>query len=359
MSPRLYVGALYNDNVLARELNPENDAGAVYNADVALVSTWRRHALGLEAAVDGITYDELDSDDELNYAGAVEGRIDVNEANFLFANVTAAKLTEGRDTANFNPFAVSPIDFRRSDVEAGAAHQFARTLLAVSGLWQSLDYDDVPLIFGGVQDNDNRDHDSYILAADASREYRAGYDAFVRLEAIRIEYADAVSAGRDSTGYEANVGVRADITDLIVGEAYVGYYYRDYDGFRSVDGLSFGANLAWTPTPSWRFGVDGYRNVEETNQANASSYISTVLELSASRIVRGRLLLGPTIGYRRYEFQDTDRDDEYFTAGFIGRYALNRAVSVDAAYSYIQRDTTIVGGDYDQNRFTLGVTLRR
>jgi hypothetical protein len=71
------------------------------------------------------------------------------------------------------------------------------------------------------------------------------------------------------------------------------------------------------------------------------------------------LLLGPTIGFRRYDFEETERDDEFVTAGLVARFAMNRAVSLDAEYGFIRRDTNLVGRDYDQNRFTLGVTLRR
>jgi hypothetical protein len=359
MTPRLYVGALFNDNVFAQEMAAQDDVAGVVEGSASFASIWRRHALGFSVAASALGYQELESENRFNYSGEADGRIDLGQAAALFGNLSAGRFTEERGSVNLPLNAVSPVDYVRADAEAGVSYELSRTALALSVLGQTLDYDDVGIIGGGFIDNDLRDYDTVGLAIEASRETRAGHDAFVRLITDKREYTDAAATARDSQGGEVQLGVRADVTDVIDGAFYVGYMTRDYDAFRSVDGFSFGADAEWTPTAAWRIVVAGSRSIEETNDATASAFTTTNLELSALRSVLQRLSLGPVIGYRRHDFEESNREDKIVTLGVDGRFALTRMVSIDAGYRFFQRDTTLVGGEYDQNRFMLGVTLRR
>src|SRR5690606_21455378 len=141
-----------NDNVLAREVDPEEDVAAVLDATVRLASTWRRHALGGAIAMDALGYQDLDSDNEFNYSGRLDGRVDFARASSLFGSIFGGKLTERRDAANFNPDAVSPVDYTRTEGEVGATFALTRTRLIGSALWRSFEYNDVALIDGSVLD---------------------------------------------------------------------------------------------------------------------------------------------------------------------------------------------------------------
>jgi len=52
---------------------------------------------------------------------------------------------------------------------------------------------------------------------------------------------------RDSDGYDMGIGAAFDSTNLIRGEAWVGYISHEFDqvGFKSIDGIDFGLAGEW------------------------------------------------------------------------------------------------------------------
>lgn len=359
LTPRLYVGTLYNDNPLALENGSEAAWAAVADASLGIVSTWRRHLLGIGLTADGRGYDEdFDSENVFNYGVAGNARIDLGQSSNLFGNASFNQLTEERGSANLPVDATAPGEFKRIVGEAGASVGITRTILTASGQVQTFDYDDVALIGGGFIDNDVRDFDTYAFIGDIAREFRSGYTGFAQVIVDERQYDDT-GAVRDSTGAEGRVGMRAALTELLEGEFYAGYMTRDYDSFSTVDGFAFGAQLDWTPREAWAISLEGESAIEETNDAAASSFINYSVELSVLRSVLRSLSLGPTFGYQRNDFQGSGREDDVFWLGLDGRYELTRTVSIDAGYRFTERDTTLVGGSFDQSRFTVGITLRR
>lgn len=359
-TPTIRAGALYNDNVRAVEVGGQEAWAGTLDASLGMVSTWRRHAFGALLSANALAYEEaLDDDNIFNFNASGNARIDFGRSSNIFGNAGYSQLTEERGSANLPVDAVSPGDYQRTQAELGLAHSFTRTILSASAQARTVDYDDVTLIGGGVVDNDVRDFDAYALIGDVEREFRSGYAGFASLIYEEREYDDTAFVGGNSTGIEGRAGVRGALTDFVDGEAYIGYVTRDFDAASTVDGFVVGGLLDWTPTENWRVHFEGATSVDASNDFTAPSYISHRVELSIMRSVLRQLSLGPRFGYQRSDFQGSNREDDIFFLGLDGRYDLTRTVSIDAGYRYTDRDTTLVGGSFDQNRFIIGVTLRR
>lgn len=74
---------------------------------------------------------------------------------------------------------------------------------------------------------------------------------------------------RDSDGYDVGVGAAFDFTNLIRGEAFVGYLEQEYDqvGFQKVDGIDFGLNGEWYASELTTVTAGINRTVEESSSA--------------------------------------------------------------------------------------------
>jgi hypothetical protein len=154
-----------------------------------------------------------------------------------------------------------------------------------------------------------------------------GYQAFVQGSYDVTNYDDPRDDNgfeRDSKGYQVVGGLSFDLTDLIIGEFFAGYFSEDFDDPEFADNSSYalGANLTWSVTPltTTRFGVS--RTVEETTVADASSTTSTNVSLSV-----GHNLL----------------------RNLVATYLMNRYVHVTAGYQFTTRDSNAAGESYDQN----------
>src|SRR5690606_38348112 len=108
-----------------------------------------------------------------------------------------------------------------------------------------------------------------------------GYTAFVQGSLNQRDYDQTPDDGgfnRNSDGYRVDAGIEVRLTNVIDGEFYLGYFGQNYDDptFDDIGEIDAGARVLWSVTPLTTVKASLARNVEETIQANSSSYIATV-----------------------------------------------------------------------------------
>ena len=77
--------------------------------------------------------------------------------------------------------------------------------------------------------------------------------------------------------------------------------------------------------------------------------------------LRRFLIISPNASYARYRYPGTSRVDDRAGAGVSATYLVNRTIGLTAAYSYLQQTSSggFGGYDFDDNRFSLTLTLQR
>ena len=131
---------------------------------------------------------------------------------------------------------------------------------------------------------------------------------------------------RDSTGYETSAGINLEVTDLIGGDAFIGYYNQRYeaDGFSDHGGLGFGANLYWNLTTLSTLRFELERAVSETVQPGASGYLSTLAGIELEHELLRNLLLIAGTRYTFRDYQEVDREERLWQYHVGANYMLNR-----------------------------------
>jgi len=185
---------------------------------------------------------------------------------------------------------------------------------------------------------------------------------FVRGAYNRQKYDDLGPGGttRDSSGIEYGLGLDLEITDLIFGDTFVGYYRQRYEdaNFEDRDGLGLGANLFWNPTTLSTLHLQVRRSIEETVLPTASGYLATEIALELEHeLLRNLLLLAGTSVTNR-DYQGLSFQEDLWQHHLAANYMLNRNLSLRWRLGYRDQQGDDGGRSYTQTFVEQHLVLR-
>lgn len=355
--PTLEGDVTYDDNIFASQANPVSDEIYKVKPGLSLQSTWSVNQLNAWADLDSEFYDHHSNQDQENYSLGTNGMLEASYATHFYGSTEFDHLTEEFGSTNLPTTALQPTKYTDWASELGVAQRFARLTFHLGGTYSILRFEDVPQIGGGVLPEDLRDRNVSTEYLDANYEFSPGYSVFTRGTINQREYSNASFGPRDSNGYEADVGLRAEITRLITGEAWVGYLDQSYKGFSSNSGPTFGVTGIWSATPRLTVVSNIARTLEETDESGSSGYYATGGTLTANYLVSYTVTLHGGMAFTRNDYQGVDRHENVYgpTAGID--YSLTPRLVLGLSYEYAHRDSTLAGTDYSQNQASLALKL--
>jgi len=345
------VGASYNDNVYATKNDTQDDFIFNFLPGVVVRSNFPRHAIAWTTQANiGRYVSETDEDYE-DFGTAVTGRLDITRNNRLTAGANFARSHEDRDDPEDPGVDVSdePLKFYDYGGDLGFQQDFNRVNFGVLGTFERRDF----------TDGDEGDRDRNLFGG----RVRAGYFVSPRINAFvqggfRREVRDDQDTNRDNNVYSAGIGTEIDFTALLFGEVNVGWSLQEFDEseFDSENGLTYGANLTWNPTPLTSVRLDGQGGFVPSDVG--SSNLESRIGLRVDHELLRNLLIGSQIVYERDDFQDTDRTDNRINVGPSITYLINRNLSAGAAYTFTTRQSDDSNREFDRHLITLRVTAQ-
>lgn len=160
------------------------------------------------------------------------------------------------------------------------------------------------------------------------------------------------------------MGSQVDITGLIFGEMGLSYNNRQFDSneFRDVSGWGGNGKLTWNVTPLTTIIGELRSNILETTVTydgeTADSDFQNSFSLDITHELLRNLLLNANGAYIRDDFQGTSRTDNVFEVGGGVTYLINRNFSVDATYTYEDRQSDDSEAEYSRNIFMISLTSK-
>lgn len=363
--PSLTAEAGTDSNIFYQAANEQDDVVLALRPRLTAETDWSRHRLYAEIGADDLKYQDNDSEDRTDVFARGEGRLDVIRGTYLVIGGRQERLTERRGAPDSPDAAAKPGRFEVRQAYVGGVHEVNRMRVSLRLDRENLNYKDVPLLGGGVADQDQRDHTT--TTATGRVEYALSPDTAVVVQAAanQREYElkpPRADFDRDSEGAAYLVGFNTDLTNLIRGELIVGWLYQDYDdpALETAKGAALEANVDYFATPITTIGLRASRRVEETLTWLASSYVATEAELRIDHELRRNIVLGLGVGGINRDFQGMTRDDEVLYADAGARILLNRRMELGARWRYERQDSSgpLADPDYDVNRFAVSATLR-
>lgn len=349
LSPEVTATAAYDSNVFAEESNTNDDVIFAVTPAFRLRSDWNVHMLGVEGFVTGRKYVEEDSEDAIEGAGTVFGRLDITRDDTLFGSVTYNRFVVARDDPEDQGGSLT--DVNRYAARVGYVHQFTRLTLNVDAEAQRLDYLDSA--------DDDRDRNQLDLGARVTYALSPRISPFVdvgyQIQDFDHQFDDT-GVDRDAVQYSADVGARILITDLLLGELSAGVEHRDCEcSTNTTTTARVAGQLTWNPTLLTSVIARARRTEEATTQAGASTRTVTAAAVRVEHELLRNLLLFGEAGYRNDDFEDINRTDHRFTAGLGGEFLLDRNFSFFAEYDFEDRVSDGADAEFTRHGVLVGV----
>lgn len=347
--PALTVAGKYNDNVFAVNTGEQSDVSLDIRPSIRLESTWSHYLLALKAEYDMQRFNKFSQEDTDDYLVGGEAKFDLGANTQVDITSEYAGLSEMPGNTNLVAAAAEPTEYQRWHSAADIKHVFSRLQTDIGGSFTTLRFQNTPATGGGTILSEERNRNVAAAFLDVGYQYGRGTEFFLRGTWNDRSYRFLVSKFRDSNGYEAVAGIRLQLTNLVSGQAYVGYMQQDYKALTDISGVDFGLKLNWSATRLTTVSAEVNRSIEETDQIGAVGYLSTSAALNVSHELTRSVTLHVSAFYTNNDYRGVVRNENIYgaTVGAAYHFMPQMALAVD--YTHTNRATDIVGADYGQN----------
>jgi hypothetical protein len=364
--PALNLTTAYDSNIFAEDVNRTGAWTFEERPEITVESNFPRHALYGRAEVLHRNYFANSSENRTDYYLNAGGRLDVVRTTNIHADLEYQKDTEDRGSPDAVGFAAEPVDFRRLQFVGEVRHRPGRLSVDGGAIVQSYEFDNVPLIGGGFQNNADRDRDLVGGFGRVGYQLSPGYEVFMLGLYSTIDYdspLDDNGFDRDSSGFQVEAGTRLELTNVIAGDVSIGYFSRNYDDVRlpTVNGVSTEINVEWYASRLTTVRLGGSRRVQETTLTNFSGYVETSFDVAVDHELLRNLILTGLVRYEKRKYEGITgfaRDDDTVMVSGRGLYLINRNLSVLAEYRFEDRDSSAPTQDYARHIVELSFRIQ-
>ncbi len=356
--PEIDVTYFYDDNVYYLNGPTLGDHAIVFSPALWLQSNWAQHALNFYAAADATRYQRYTTEDTDDYRFSAEGRYDFSADTNIYGGARYSQDHEDRESPEARNGLV-PTVYWQYRYYAGFFHQIDRLSIRVAGTANKLDYKDVPFLPGSGTltfiNNDDRDRWQYTGGV------RLGYEVSPRLEPYLqvafdnrkyLQTPDDLGYEKSSDGQRYLVGLKWNVPRRVKLDAFAGALRQNFDDPRygNVNKPVFGGALLWAVTPETRISAYADRTLEETAVTqtpapgvvqSASSYLNTYAAAGVNHRLTQSWSLRADLSKSEVDYQNIDRNDDYYGAAVGVGYRLDKNVYLDLSYSYRKLDSSI------------------
>jgi hypothetical protein len=346
----LDLSASRSDNIFAEETGADDDTIFTVGLHGRLESDWLRHALAIEAGGASVSYDDFSSEDhETAYAG-VRGRLDVGSRSNLSARARFAQEIEPRNDPDAPMQGVPLVEYDRTELAVSAQHTFNR--FRVTGTAARMENE-----YSGAQSFRDFEENSLTGRLEAELTPRIG----LLLQATTDERDYDNTPALSSEGQTYLTGITINLTDLMRGQLAVGHFERDYNSGVTTDGLAVAADVEWYITRLTTLSFSASRNSEDVVGATtATPYVESQYGARVDHELLRNLTATAGVRFGQREYEGIDRDDDFVSVDLGADYLLNRRVVLRGRFVHdnVESDGVNAYRDYEENRFTLGVSFR-
>jgi hypothetical protein len=360
--PTIQVTGNYDDNVYLTQTDTRDSFFGVETPQALFHSDWSRHELDVYASGSFYQYEAYPLQDHIDWNGGGDGRLDIYQGLTLSGSGSYAVEHLANSSPDQPTDAKTPSEFSIVQSSATLAYNPYHFGFYLGGNFARYVYDPSKLINGGIQDNNDRNDDTYSGFAKVSYEFSPGYAVFVQGNDNVAHYdlpLDSSGIDRNNSGYSANLGVDMLITTLIRGQIFAGYLDQRFKSpFSQVTGLNYGANVDWAVIDLLTLHLIASRSLNGTTLATASSEDDKSVQLSADYQFRSNITLSGGATYLDATFDGSPRADRYITPRVSVTYHMNPWIALVLTDTFQRRDSTVAGQDFDDNIATVGLKFQ-
>ena len=251
--PKWTQTEMFDDNIFATPGAGHADLISIFSPAFQIRSDFNEHAVSFGGRADLGRYMISPDENYDDWAFFGDGRIDITRDAGLVGAATFSRRHEDRGSPE-NVDGKHPTEFYAFAPSVGGYWQLNRFSIRTELGATRYDYENVTTSTGQTIIQDDRDRTEYTAGARFGYEIIPNYEAFFRGAYNNRVYNDKTDADgfrRSSHGWEVDVGTAINLTDIIFGNVFGGYYQQYLPGFAlraRASGPSFGGDLTWNVT---------------------------------------------------------------------------------------------------------------
>jgi hypothetical protein len=362
--PELIVEWMSSDNANLSSLNARADHAALLAPGVTVRSDWSRHYL--EGSISGTRsyYSDLTGINDKELQLNTRGRLDFSRDTNLEATLFYLHTLEGIAENDTPDGAIERTPLNAAGGTLQLTHRTSPVTTTILAGITNQDFDDVALVNGTIANNDDRDYTEFEMTGRLGYEFVPGADGFVEVSGNNRNYNDKIDDnGREtgSSGFQVLAGVAIDPGGKVSGELSAGYARQspDESTLDDITAIMFNANLLWRVTGLTTVRFDIETEIAETTEPFSAGSVDRLAIVSVRHAFRRHVIGGASFSYLVEDFSGSTLEDQEFTLGLNGEYLISRYAAVTTNYEHTRSRSTAPFSDYVENRFRLGMRLRR
>lgn len=363
--PAIEVTVARSDNVRRRPDIDEPDQLITASPSLAYRTNIGRHKF--YASYSGVFtfHEDIEQEDAESHALNARASLDLARSwdIDLFAGLGESFEQRGvSGTLPFDSFQIGGFSNGPNEVEFrsyGADLAYGRKLQKLQAV---LGYERLETNFtNNGQGDDNpigdRSRDSTSIHLDVSYRIGSKTSIFGRIEQTDNDSARTIDS-LDSDQVDYLIGLRWKANNVLSGVAAIGRSERDFDleGRESFEGDIYYANLSYTINPFSVIELAASRVVEEPGDNLSDFYVSDLIGVSWTHSITPQLVFNAFAKRIEDDYNNSDRDDEFFDYGLGLDYAWRPYLTVGLFYNNVERRSTLENIEFDQNFY--GIRLR-
>ncbi len=360
--PSIGISGVYTSNVKAASSGAQPAAGLELKPGLRFASDWSRHAWEGEASGDFATYLKKGTSDSAGIDVNSRFRLDIRHFTRAEFEASYGLSQTGPEDNEVPSTAVG--NRTEHTIAAGAAliHDFgAIEGRGRVGLERQI-YEDVKLSGGGREDNADRNTYTPSLGLRVTYTEPPALKPFVDVTyapRFHDNRLDRNGLERDSQGLATSLGVSLDRGPLWSGEAAIVYTLRDYKdaALDSNSALGINGNLTWRPTDLTSAVLTLATDLNETSSATSSGSVTYSARFDVTHALRDNITLLAGAGVSLDE--ESGSTDKTITSKLGLEWQLNPEWAWTASYDGTWFDAATSGDDYNEQRITTGIVIRR
>ena len=376
LEPQIALSGLYDDNekdagskASAGGPGPQSDESFRIQPSIQLGSNWNRNGFGLSAFLAQTEHIRFSEDDTTEYGFTGTGRLDVQNDLTVDLRGSDQHLALARSDPDVPVTSLGLPMFDRQDFQGTVTKTLPIFQLQGTVAVRNEDYNKVPDAVGGIDDFGGRNGTYATYSGRISYGVSPAVAVFVGGLYDQSYRPKLGGLNEDAAGVNLAGGVNFDLTRLARGEIAVGYLYQDYQtpNTPADSGFAFSANLQYFPTELTTVSFTGERASAPSSVSGSPGGISLSGGVTVDHELLRNLILtgGVTAGqvqYRNFlvDSQAVARTDRSYGGSLGASYLMNRLVSWDLQYAYLDySSTSALRRSYTDSRLSLTLRLTR
>jgi len=386
ITPSLFSGMAYNDNLYGRPNNKVGDAAWRVTPTLMVVNDSGINRFTYYALVDSLTYLRYGQDDTVNGRVGLTDRWEIDRDLVFRVFGDLSRQTDlgsvqnyvsgqnygsdqnygsgqnfGNAQNNSRPTFL-PLHYWQYETGGSLVKSFDRLFIGASSTFTKQLYDNLGATQGPpISESYQNNNQSFVTG-------RVGYFlgpaiyTFVDTSGNQQTYQDA--SHYNSKGYRVVGGLGADPLSLFKGEIYAGYqrqYFAEELG-GAQGGAAFGGNVSWLPTQYLTVGV----NLDQALSTSIASSPITSTTASATKTTAAGLsvdyALSQTwsanghVNFAKVSYDDSLRFDHDAAAGLTFNWKIKKNLNATLDYQLNRISSNYLSAGYTQNVVSVGLT---